>query len=193
MQRGLGRLAPVEAKEEESMKNENLFKLYLAMRSEHVEWISRQSEHFSHYLTLVVAILGLTTAAVYHLYDSEKCGLAVGAALLGFGANVGLCRAATSACDRFYRRFLESVTVMAKLEASLELDKRVPRAGHPFEDDQHWLPQRFYEDRDCHKTGESFVKARMREGVNCTVRAAMTLLAILNILMLVGAILVVHT
>ena len=167
------------------MKNESLLKLYLAMRSEHVEWISRHSEHFCHYLTLVVAILGVTGAAMYKLYEPDAGGTVVGlVGLLGFGANIGLCWVATRACDRFYRRFLESVTVMAKLEASLELDKRPSVREDPFGDDQHWFPQRFYDDRDCHKKGECFVKARMNKGVNWTVRATMGILAILNFLLL---------
>jgi len=191
--RWLGALA-VEANEEHGMNNDHRFKLYLAMRSEHVEWITRQSEHFSHYLTLVVAILGLTTAAVYHLYESKECDLVVVAvASVGFGANIALCCVARRACDRFYRRFLEAITVMAKLEASLELEKRPSDGAGPFEDDKHWFPERFWRDRRCHKTGESFVKARMTKGVNSRVRAAMTVLAILNILLFVGAIVVVYT
>jgi len=166
------------------MKNEKLLRLYLAMRSEHVEWISRHSQHFSHYLTLVVAVLGATLGASYYFLGTDGGEVTIIVAFLGFGANIGLCYVAIRACDRFYRRFLESVTVMAKLEASLELDKRPSVPEDPFADDQHWFPQRFYDDRDCHKKGESFVKAGMNKGVNRTVRATMGILAILNFVLL---------
>jgi len=162
------------------MKNENLLKLYLAMRSEHVEWISRHSQHFSYYLTLVVAVFATTLGASYRVLETCGGNAAVIVAFMGFAANVGLCRVAKLACDRFYRRFLESVTVMAKLEASLELERRPLGPGDPFEDDQHWLPLRFYDDRYCHKTGESFVKAQMNKGLNRTVGATIWILAILN-------------
>ena len=162
------------------MKDESLLKLYLAMRSEHVEWISRHSQHFSYYLTLVVAVFAVTMGASYRFLEPDSGEVAVVVAFLGSAANILLCIVAIRACNRFYRRFLESVTVMAKLEAYLKLEKRPPDAGDPFGDDQHWLPQRFYDDRDCHKSGESFVKARMNNGLNYTVRATMVLLAVLN-------------
>ena len=176
------------------MKNENLFELYLAMRSEHVEWISRHSHHFSHYLTLVVAVLAVTLGASYHFLETEGGRTAVIVAILGFGANVGLCCVAKRACDRYYRQFLESVTVMAKLEASLELEKRPSGAADPFEDDKYWFPVRFREDRR-HKTAESFVKAGMNKGVNRTVMETMGILAIVNFvfLLVVGAVLLLPT
>jgi len=174
------------------MNKDYLFKLYLAMRSEHVEWISRQSEHFSHYLTLVVAILGLTTAAVYHLYESKESGLVVvAAALLGFGVNVGLCYVAIRACDRFYKRFLEAITVMAKLEASLDLDVLPSGSADekakqgPFANDEGRLfPARYEQHRKCHDKEATFVQALKGKGVNLWVRVTMGMLGIANILLL---------
>ena len=177
------------------MENENLMELYLAMRSEHVEWISRHSHHFSHYLTLVVAVLAATLGASYHFRETWQGLAAVFVAILGFGANVGLCCVAKRACDRYYQQFLESVTVMAKLEASLELEKRPSGAADPFKDDKYWFPERFRSARRCHKTGESFVEARMNKGVNRTVRATMEILVILNFVffLLVGAVVLLPT
>ena len=179
------------------MDNNEWFSLYLAMRSEHFEALKQHGEHFSHYLTLVMAVLTVTGAAVFELHRSAVCPLVVGAvASIGFATNVGLCIVAIFVCNRYYEAFLEAVTVMAKLEASLHLETR-PSAAQggtalvPFRNDADLFPDRYRRDRALHKSEASFVKAARWKGANLLVMLTMGLLALANLLVWALAIVVI--
>lgn len=189
----------LEAANHDGTKNAMLFQLYLAMRSEHVEWVTRHSENFSHYLTLVVAILGVTAAAVYQLYESDAGGTVAGmVGFVGFAANIGLCFVAILGCNRLYRRYIEAVTVMAKLEASLALNVRRPHCAEqrgeirPFANDACLLPGRWGGDPEGYGTAKSFVKAMTKKGVNMLVWVTMGLLILVNSCGLVGSLLLLR-
>ena len=180
------------------MDEDKWFNLYLAMRSEQAEDLKQHAEHFSHYLTLVMAVLTVTGAAVFQLHQSRVSALAVGAvASIGFLTNIGLCIVAILVCSRYYHAFLEAVTVMAKLEALLELEtlpSQVERPGVasvPFPNDVDLFPGRYRKDRDLHRTEASFVKAAMCKGVNRLVIVTMCLLAFANLVVWAGAIVVI--
>jgi hypothetical protein len=181
------------------MDDDRRFELYLAIRSEHVEWLKQHCEHFSHYVTLVMAVLTVTLAGVFQLHQSIVCPLVVGSvASIGFLTNIGLCIVAILVCSRYYQAFLEAVTVMAKLEASLELETRPSGAGRPrgasvyFPDDVGLFPSRYGKNRDPHKTEASFVRAAMLKGVNLLVIVTMSLLAFANLVLWVGTIVLVN-
>ena len=181
------------------MDEDKRFNLYLAIRSEHVEFLKEHTEHFSHYLTLVMAVLTVTGAAVFQLDQSEVCPLAVGAvASIGFVTNIGLCYVAIKVCSRYYQAFLEAVSVMAKLEASLHLEARpTPGAENsggasvPFPSDVDLFPDRYRRDRALYKSEASFVKAATCKGVNRLVIVTMCLLALANLLVWALAIVVI--
>ena len=180
------------------MDEEKRFNLYLAIRSEHVEFLKQHAEHFSHYLTLVMAVLTVTLAGVFQLHQSMVCPLVVGAvASIGFPTNIVLCIVASLVCNRYYEAFLEAVTVMAKLEALLEVEiipSRAERPGGPwvcFPNDVGLFPSRYGKDRDLRKTEASFVKAARWKGVNLLVIVTMCLLAFANLVVWAGAILVI--
>jgi len=178
------------------MHEEKWFNLYLAIRSEHVEFLKQHAEHFSHYLTLVMAVLTVTGAGVFQLYQSGVCPLVVGAvASIGFPINILLCIVASRVCNRYYEAFLEAVTVMAKLEAFLDLEV-LPSwntVGAPvnFPGDADLFPARYRRDRALHKSEASFVKAARRKGVNRLVIVTMCLLAFANLALWAGAMLVI--
>jgi hypothetical protein len=180
------------------MHEDKWFNLYLAMRSEHFEALKQHAEHFGHYLTLVMAVLTVTGAAVFELHQSAVCPLVVGAvASIGFVTNIGLCIVAIFVCSRYYEAFLEAVSVMAKLEASLHLEARPSGAGNsggtsvPFANDADLFPDRYRRDRALHKSEASFVKAARWKGVNLLVIVTMCLLALANLVVWAGAILAI--
>jgi len=178
------------------MDEDKWFNLYLAMRSEHFEALKQHAEHFGHYLTLVMAVLTVTGAAVFQLHQSRACPLAVGGvALIGSVLNIGLCYVAIKVCSRYYQAFLEAVSVMAKLEAFLDLEV-LPSwnsVGAPvnFPGDADLFPARYRRDRALHRTEARFVKAAMCRGVNRLVMVTMGLLAFANLFVCVGAIAVI--
>jgi hypothetical protein len=180
------------------MDEDKWFNLYLAMRSEHFEALKEHRAHFSHYLTLVMAVLTVTGAAVFELHRSAVCPLVVGAvASIGFLTNIILCIVASLVCNRYYEAFLEAVTVMAKLEAWLHLEARPSPAGNsggtsvPFPNDADLFPDRYRRDRALHKSEASFVKAARWKGANRLVMLTMGLLAFANLFVWAGAIVLI--
>ena len=166
------------------MDDDKRFELYLGIRSERIEFLKQHCEHFSHYLTLVMAVLTVTLAGVFTLHQSGVLPLVVGAvASIGFLSNIGLCVVAILVCRRYYQAFLEAVTVMAKLEALLDVETIPSRGERPggasvyFPDDAGLFPSRYRKDRDVHKTEASFVKAALWNGVNLLIVVTMSLLA----------------
>lgn len=174
------------------MDQNKLFEFYLALRPEQVAWMTRHEQHLRHYMMLVTAILAAILGALYQFRDDVLFSLA--AASLGFGVNILLCCLALSACNRFYQRFLEAVTIQAKLEHFLGLDGPRPNtADHgcssaPFPEDAHLLPERWLESRD-QETAAEFVKDNMSKGSNRVARLTMGILATMNALLVVGVIL----
>jgi hypothetical protein len=180
-----------------------LFKWYLATRSEEIQWMNRHSLHFRHYVTMVTAILAATLGAIYQF--KENAVFVVAAASLGFVVNIVLCIVAVCTCDRAYGRFLEAVTIAAKLEGFLGLDgarlcTRAPAAQEdagvgdqgnpsPFPGDAYVLPERWIRDRDEHRTAAKFIEAKTHRGVNLLVWITMGVLALLNFGLWVGAVL----
>lgn len=109
-------------------ENDRLFRLYLAVRSAQVEWMNRHSMHFEHYVTVVVAILSVSLGGAYALIArGTSSGVAWHVVALMLLVNGGLSIAASKACDRAYQRFLEAVTIAAKLEHFFRLDGARPR------------------------------------------------------------------
>jgi len=178
---------------EESIDRHKLFRLYLAVRSEEVQWMNRHEQHFRHYVMLVTAILAAMLGAVYQFRGNVLFTLT--AASVGFVFNIAFCRLAVLACNRSYRRFLEAVTIEAKLEAFLGLDGPRPSASDHrgssarFPKDAHLLPERYLRSRH-QGTAAEFVKDNMGEGSNLVARITMGILAALNAILLVGVILV---
>jgi len=180
------------------MDEDKRFNLYLAIRSEHVEFLKQHAEHFSHYLTLVMAVLTVTGAAVFQLHESRVSPLAVGTvAVVGSLINIGLCYVAVKVCSRYYEAFLEAVTVMAKLEEFLHLGLVPPGAerseGAAFNlgEDGDVFPARYRRDRARHRTEAGFVKTAKYKGVNLLVMATMGLLTVANLFVYSGAVAVI--
>lgn len=176
----------------ETLDRDKLFEFYLAVQSQQIQWMNRHSQHFRHYVTLVMAILAATLGAVYQFRGNALFTLT--AASLGFMVNILLCWVAVSACNRSYQRFLEAVTIAAKLEAFFGLDGPRPStedresSSSRFPKDVHLLPERWLDSRD-QETAAEFVKDKMSEGGNWVARLTMGILALMNAILLVGVML----
>jgi len=178
--------------ETETLDHDKLFEFYLAVQSEQLQWMNRHEQHFRHYLMLVTAILAATLGAVYQFRSNVLFTLA--AATLGFVVNILLCCFAVLACNRSYQRFLEAVTIAAKLEGFFGLDGPRPSPAHRegssprFPKDARLLPERWLESRR-QETAAQFVKENMGRGLNLVARITMVILAAMNAGLLVGVIL----
>ena len=186
-------------------ERDRLFQLYLASRSHEIEWMNRHSTQFEHYLTLVLAILAISLGAGYHFLvtrpDVSWLWWAVGGASI---VNAVVVIAALKACDRSYQRFLEEVTISAKLEGLFGYDEHRPNDRQQdnnepdspqsppirFPDDTRLIPDRWVKSRAKHRKGTNFRKAKMKGGVNFWVRLTWILLCGSNAMIAIGAVLV---
>jgi len=159
------------------------FELYKIVRSEEISWLNLHREHAQHYLTFITAVFAVTVGVIYQFKDNPWISLA---AAIGPIVNIFLCANAARVCDRFYQRFLEGITLEAKLEALLGFTS--PRSGigvpsessMPFPEDRYILPERWLESRQ-YATAAQFVEANMDGGSNRLMRRIFRLLLIANI------------
>jgi len=186
-------------------EGQRLFELYLASRSHQIEWMNRHSTQIEHYLTLVLAILAITLGAGYHFLVAQPGVSWLWWVVGGASAlNAVVAIAALKACDRSYQRFLEEVTIAAKLEGVFGYDEHRPNDHHqedngphspqsrpmPFPDDSRLIPDRWVESRAEYRKGANFREAKMNAGVNFWVRLTWILLCGFNAIVAIGAVLV---
>ncbi len=98
--------------------------------------------------------------------------------------NILLSYTANRMCNRFYQRYLENVTIQAKLEPLIGLSSPRPdasEASRPFPEDTHILPERWLTSRK-HGKAKDFVDEKIKGGSNRWVRISFLLLGVFNLL-----------
>ena len=168
------------------MDENRLFEFCENVRNDQIAWLNLHREHSQHYLTFITAVLAGTLGAIYQFKDNPWLLLTT---VIGPIVNIPLCRSASFICDSFYQRFLEEVTIQAKLEALLGFAN--PRSdvnadsesSMPFSEDQYILPERWLESRRQHTTAAKFVDEKMGSGSNRLMRNVFRILMIANMLL----------
>jgi hypothetical protein len=174
------------------MDENKAFEFYKVLRNEQISWLNLHREHAQHYLTFIAAVFAVTLGAVYQIKDNPWLLLATA---IGPVVNILLCANASQVCDRFYQRFLEGITIEAKLETLLGFTS--PRSGigvssessMPFPQDQYILPERWLESRQ-YGTAAQFVETNMDGGANRLMRRVFRLLLIANIALAVAIVII---
>lgn len=100
------------------------------------------------------------------------------------------------AMDRFYRRFLEAVTMLAKLEKLLGLDGPIQANSNVkpltalWPDDEYFIPRRHHEARyaKTKKSSGEFIEKRMKLGANRIVHNTFLAFQIIAAVLLFGGI-----
>jgi hypothetical protein len=161
-----------------------LVDLYRVHVDEQWNALDLHRSYSSQYFALVAAILGASLAAVDHFREQRWFILAVG---MGPLFNAMLCATAIRMCNRFYQRFLEHTTVMAKLESLIGLAAPLEEEGEamPFPADKFILPERWIQARDRARSSAEFIQTNMREGSNRVVRWGFIILGGANLVFLV--------
>lgn len=101
--------------------------------------------------------------------------------------------------DRYYRRFLESIGVIAKIENMLGVDSSVKLGNKKIErivwpDDKQFIVERYYkarygtEESPAERTSKEFVEKRMKKGDNITAHYIFTVFQIASIILLASLI-----
>lgn len=174
------------------MDTSTIVEIYRAHLAEKANAINLHRDYSHQYFTLVAAILGVSAGAVYQFRAETWLVLVIG---IGPVLNILLCAISIWMCNRFYRGFLEHITILAKLEALIGLtnprqDENMGVEGIPFADDKFILPARWLESRR-QPTSAEFVRTNMREGSNRLVRWTFLFLAVANTAFAIGIVVTV--
>lgn len=106
-----------------------------------------------------------------------------------------LCISGKVTVDRHYRRFLESIVVISKIENMLGVDSSVKFGNRKTErivwpDDKQFIVDRYYRtmfgtgDSPAERTSTEFIETRMKKGDNTTARHVFTVFQIVSIALL---------
>jgi hypothetical protein len=171
------------------MDKKEAFDFYKLIRGEEISWLNLHRQYSQQYLTLISAIFAVSLGALYQFKNEP---LLVVAVILGPLLNILLGITAIKMCNRFYQRFLEGVTIQAKIEPLLGLDTQREEnqeddTRYPFPDDKHYLPNRWLESRKQNSSLD-FVNDHMKSGSNKYVQLSFKLLLVANIVVIIGII-----
>lgn len=174
------------------MDENRAFQFYKFLASQQISWLNLHREYAQHHLTFIAAVFAVTLGAIYQFKDNPWLSLVVA---IGPVINILLCANASRVCDRFYRRFLEGITIQTKLEAlvgftSPRSDIDVSRESSiPFPQDRYILPERWHDSRQYARAAQ-FVEAKMDGGSNRLIRRIFRLLLVANIGLTVAIVIV---
>jgi hypothetical protein len=169
------------------MDKKTALELYTLFRQENSSWLAAHREHSQQYFTLVVAILGVSIAAISQ-FDTWRAPLIL-IIMIGPLFNIRLCQIAITMCSRSYQAYLEGISIQSKLEQTIGLtEPRIPPAANQliqFSKDEYFLPERWLESRHF-ATAKSFVEESMSKGANQIIKQSFGVLSLLNILVAIG-------
>jgi len=140
----------------------NLEKLFPEILKEEHYFLDAHQSRISFYSTIIATILGATIAGAAKV-DNKNAYLLL---LVGPLIVIALAHLGTYGTRTFYRRYLESVTVRAKMEQTLGLTKAQDGDSS---DSVYWkgeafIPERHVEARKEFATSGEFVSKRMSMG-----------------------------
>lgn len=169
------------------MNDKRALELYRLAREDEISWLNLYRQYSQQYFALVAALFGVSLGAIYHFRNEPWFSIAI---IVGPILGALLSIIAVKTCDRFYQRFLESVTIQAKLEPLVGVtEKRSISADSPqltpFPDDVHYIPERWFESRS-QRTAADFVQVNKRKGSNKYVVWSFRVLLMANMALIVG-------
>lgn len=159
--------------------------LYKLASRDSVSWLNLHAQHSRGYFFLIITLFGASLGGSYHFPVGSWPTIAL---LLGPILGALLSVVAIRTCDRFYRRFLESITIQAKLERMIGLTKERSLdvdddASIAFRYDTHYVPRRWLQARSKYGTSAHFVQAHIRAGVNNLLHWTFGFLIVANVLL----------
>ena len=174
------------------MDKEIAFDFYKQVKEQEISWLNLHYQYSQQYLKLIAAILAISIGAIYQFKNEP---LIIFTVITGPSLNVLLCITAIKMCNRFYQRFLEGVSIQAKIEPLLGLNNSRYKNKQdnyiennkksPFPDDIYYLPERWIESRK-HNTSLEFIKENMKSGANKYVQLSFILLLFVNIVLIIS-------
>jgi hypothetical protein len=145
------------------METENLMKLYeLAVNEEHY-YVDAHQDRIAFYMGLITAIVAAIGAGLLQASEwYHFAALCIGPALIFV-----VSKNARSGITRFYQRFLETVTIRAKIEQELGLTQQSSsnlNATHLYWASEPIIAPRHVNSRRTYESSETFVKEHLKKG-----------------------------
>jgi len=169
------------------MNNDKILELYKHYRSETMETYRLHRIAIEHYITFVVAILGVTIAGIIQFGNNN--GWLNNILLCGPAINILICVVAIGMCKCSYRGALERVTIFLKLEEILKIrnisDITDTETLNSFREDKNLLPLRWIKSAQNFATAEEFVKSNINSGTNFYATLTFVLIIFINIFLAV--------
>lgn len=155
------------SKEGREISENVLLKLYDVHSKDQISHLDSHYKYRNYYTTILSALLAIFVGGMLQFYEKPFAP-----ALLVVLLSVGiLSEFGKRTVDRYYRRFLESIVILAKVENALELDTCIKTKKSQFtqilwSNDKQFLPDRWIRDRRKHNNSEEFISERMKMGDN---------------------------
>ncbi|MCX5815310.1 MAG: hypothetical protein NTX75_03580 [Proteobacteria bacterium] len=174
----------MDERDQIELSSDNMVKIYEIFRKNLLASMNLHRQHAQHYLTFIAVVTAATIAgfvAMLNANSSKTCFLVVGPIF-----NVYLSVLAICMCNRYYKGFLEEVSVTAKIEELIGLSTpHSQRQNSCFKEDETIVPSRWIKGRERFKNSADFVKDNMNRGSNKVLHFTFVGLIIVNIVMAV--------
>ncbi len=153
------------------MADESIESIYTSFKDDARGWLSLHRQHFTQFVTIILAILAASLTALYNLREEAWLLLLVA---LGPICSIVLSRLAIRVCDKFYLRYWEHETSSYKLydlmNEQYKIDARIAARKEIFSGDLYLFPNRWVNriSKSGFQTSDDFAKSRLtaRDGSN---------------------------
>ena len=144
-----------------------LLKLYEIYSEDEVSHLDYHYKYRNYYTTILSALLAIFVGGVLQFYE-QPFAPALFALLPCIFI---LSELGKRTVNRYYRRFLESIVILSKIDHVLGLERSIKTLRSSYTKilwphDEHFLPERWIQDREKHKNSEDFISQRMNMGDN---------------------------
>ena len=178
------------------ISNDTLLELYKVHLKEQISHLDFHFKYRNYYTTILSALLTLFVGGMLQYYK-EPFAVVLPFFILFF--TILLSEMGKKTIDRYYRRFLESVTILAKIQNALGLDTGIKIKSKHTQDlwtsDKQIIPDRWVDDRTGesvnkeYKRSEKFISDRMHRGDNQYAHWIFTIFEIVSGILTVSSIL----
>lgn len=167
----------------------HLLKLYTVHSEEQISHLDSHYKYRNYYTTILSALLAIFVGGMLQFHDTPFAP----ALIFLLVCIVVLSEFGKKTTDRYYRRFLESVTILAKLDNALGFDKPINVKREVknvlWSNDKQLLPERWVSDCQKHNSSKDFISERMKMGDN---RYANWTFTFFEIMSLVYGVIAIH-
>jgi hypothetical protein len=162
---------------------QELFKLREIAHDEELAFLEAHQKRVAFYSSLISAILVATLAGALKAENALHYFLLILGPVLVFS----IAAIAKDATRRFYRRYVEAVTMEAKLDQALDLTDPdwLPKRTSGYWIDESLIPQRFLNSRKEAENSQAFIDKRLDTGYQGATRSLFVMFEVIAVVLAV--------